>query len=93
MWRWRHLSFFHCGQESLGTYVLRAAGEGRRPDAAPPPSCLQLGLGYIPGRVLVAFFTQPRHYGGEKVTAYACLGKRFGSSTQTTAGSTFLITV
>ena len=38
VWRWRHLSFFHCGQESLGTYVLRAAGEGRRPDAAPPLS-------------------------------------------------------
>ena len=87
VWRWRHLSFFHCGQESLGTYVLRAAGEGRRPDAAFPLSYLQLGLGYIPGRVLVAFFMLPRHYHGEIVTAYAYLGKRFGSSTQTTGGS------
>ena len=87
MWQWRHLSFFHCGQESLGTYVLRAAGEGRRPDAAPPLSHLQLGLGYIPGRVLVVFFMLPRHYDGEMVAAYAYLGRRFGASTQTTGGS------
>ena len=62
------------------TYVLRAAGEGRRADAAPPLSYLQLGLGYIPGRVLAALFMLPRHYDGEMVTAHACLGKRFGSS-------------
>lgn len=55
-------------------------------------SYLQLGLGYILGRVVVAFFMLPRYYDGEMVTAYAYLGKRFGQSTQTTAGVTFLIT-
>ena len=53
---------------------------------------LQLGLGYVLGRIVVAFFMLPRYYDGEMVTAYAYLGKRFGSSTQTTAGVTFLIT-
>lgn len=55
-------------------------------------SYLQLGLGYILGRVIVAFFMLPRYYDGEMVTAYAYLGKRFGRSTQTTAGVTFLFT-
>lgn len=53
---------------------------------------LQLGFGYILGRVIVAFFMLPRYYDGEMVTAYAYLGKRFGTSTQTTAGVTFLFT-
>lgn len=55
-------------------------------------SYLQLALGYIVGRVFVAFFMLPRYYDGEMVTAYAYLGKRFGQSTQTTAGVTFLFT-
>lgn len=55
-------------------------------------SYLQVALGYIIGRVIVAFFMLPRYYDGEMVTAYAYLGKRFGQSTQTTAGVTFLIT-
>lgn len=150
MWQRWHLSVLRCGQESLGTYVLSAAGEGRRPDAEPPLSSrrpeayrgcpgiparhkapspardlpwwavclsvvrtetsaltvigipvmsylgnlsyLQLDLGYILGRVVVAFFMLPRYYDGEMVTAYAYLGKRFGASTQTIAWITFLIT-
>lgn len=55
-------------------------------------SYLQLGIGYILGRIVVAFFMLPRYYDGEMVTAYAYLGKRFGQSTQTTAGVTFLFT-
>lgn len=55
-------------------------------------SYLQLALGYILGRVLVAYLLLPRYYDGEMVTAYAYLGQRFGRSTQTTAGLTFLIT-
>ncbi|MGP5365350.1 sodium:solute symporter [Brachybacterium tyrofermentans] len=55
-------------------------------------SYLQLGLGYILGRIVVAFVMLPRYYDGEMITAYAYLGKRFGASTQTTAGVTFLIT-
>lgn len=55
-------------------------------------SYLQLGLGYILGRIVVALVMLPRYYDGEMVTAYAYLGKRFGRSTQTTAGVTFLFT-
>lgn len=55
-------------------------------------SYLQLGVGYILGRVIVAYLMLPRYYDGEMVTAYAYLGRRFGSSTQTTAGITFLFT-
>lgn len=55
-------------------------------------SYLQLGIGYILGRVFVAFVMLPRYYEGEMVTAYAYLGKRFGQSTRTTAGVTFLFT-
>lgn len=55
-------------------------------------SYLQLALGYIVGRAIVAFLLLPRYYDGEMVTAYAYLGKRFGQSTQTTAGVTFLFT-
>ncbi|MCK0117423.1 sodium:solute symporter [Isoptericola sp. S6320L] len=55
-------------------------------------SYLQVALGYIIGRVIVAFFMLPRYYDGEMVTAYTYLGKRFGQSTQTTAGVTFLVT-
>ena len=38
---------------------------------------LQLGLGYIVGRVIVAYFMLPRYYDGEMITGYAYLGKRF----------------
>lgn len=55
-------------------------------------SYLQVALGYLLGRVVVAFLMLPRYYDGEMVTAYAYLGKRFGRSTQTTAGVTFLVT-
>lgn len=55
-------------------------------------SFLQVALGYLLGRVVVAFLLLPRYYDGEMVTAYAYLGKRFGPSTQTTAGVTFLVT-
>ncbi|GAA1984536.1 sodium:solute symporter [Isoptericola halotolerans] len=55
-------------------------------------SFLQMAIGYLLGRIVVAFLMLPRYYDGEMVTAYAYLGKRFGQSTQTTAGVTFLFT-
>ncbi|MDZ5077994.1 sodium:solute symporter [Nesterenkonia sp. HG001] len=55
-------------------------------------SFLQVAMGYLIGRIVVAFLMLPRYYDGEMVTAYAYLGKRFGQSTQTTAGVTFLFT-
>jgi SSS family transporter len=53
---------------------------------------LQLAIGYLIGRVLVAFVLLPRYYAGQLVSAYGFLGKRFGSGLQGTASVTFLIT-
>lgn len=53
---------------------------------------LQLAIGYLIGRVLVAFVLLPRYYAGNMVSAYALLGKRFGRGMQGTASVTFLVT-
>jgi SSS family solute:Na+ symporter len=53
---------------------------------------LQLAIGYLIGRVLVAFVLLPRYYAGDLVSAYGFLGKRFGQGLQGTASVTFLLT-
>lgn len=53
-------------------------------------SFLQLAVGYLLGRIVVAFVLLPKYYAGEMVTAYAYLGKRFGGAMQGTASVTFL---
>ncbi|PRX48352.1 SSS family transporter [Prauserella shujinwangii] len=53
---------------------------------------LQLAIGYLIGRVLVAFVLLPRYYAGELVSAYGFLGSRFGGGLQGTASVTFLVT-
>ncbi|WAE76038.1 sodium:solute symporter [Streptomonospora nanhaiensis] len=53
---------------------------------------LQVAVGYLIGRVVVAFVLLPRYYQGEMTTAYAYLGLRFGRGLQSTASVTFLFT-
>ncbi len=53
---------------------------------------LQLAIGYLIGRVVVAFVLLPRYYAGNMVSAYAFLGQRFGTGMQGTASVTFLVT-
>ena len=53
---------------------------------------VQLALGYLVGRTVVAFFFLPQYYRGNLSTAYAFLGERFGPSMQASASVTFLIT-
>ncbi|ACU96016.1 sodium:solute symporter [Saccharomonospora viridis] len=53
---------------------------------------LQLAIGYLIGRVLVAFVLLPRYYSGNLVSAYGLLGQRFGKGMQGTASVTFLLT-
>ncbi|SDK84537.1 transporter, SSS family [Actinopolyspora mzabensis] len=53
---------------------------------------LQLAIGYLIGRTIVAFVLLPRYYTGELVSAYAFLGQRFGRGMQGTASVTFSIT-
>ena len=53
---------------------------------------LQLTLGYLIGRVVVAAVLLPRYMGGELETAYEFLGERFGDRMRGLASVTFLVT-
>jgi SSS family transporter len=53
---------------------------------------LQLPLGYILGRILVATLLLPAYFRGEIYTAYQVLERRFGGATRTTASLLFLAT-
>jgi SSS family transporter len=53
---------------------------------------LQIALGYLVGRVVIAFTLLPRYYEGELVTAYALLERRFGLATRRFASIVFMVT-
>lgn len=53
---------------------------------------LQLTIGYLLGRTLVAFVFLPAYYRGEIGTAYALLETRFGLSTRRFASGIFMFT-
>lgn len=53
---------------------------------------LQLAVGYIIGRVLVAYVLLPAYFRGELSTAYSFLEARFGNKTRTYASVVFLFT-
>ena len=53
---------------------------------------LQLAMGYIVARVVVAFVLLPLYFKGEIFTAYQVLERRFGGSTQKAASVLFLVT-
>ncbi|MCA9037779.1 MAG: sodium:solute symporter [Planctomycetaceae bacterium] len=53
---------------------------------------LQLAIGYIIGRLLIARFMLPMYFRGELFTAYEVLHKRFGGATRRTASLIFLVT-
>jgi solute:Na+ symporter, SSS family len=53
---------------------------------------LQLSLGYIVGRILIAWLLLPQYLRGELFSAYQVLRKRFGVSVQRTASALFLLT-
>src|ERR671914_352051 len=55
-------------------------------------SFLQIALGYLIGRVIIAFTLLPRYYEGELVTAYALLERRFGAATRRFASIVFMLT-
>ncbi|MBL0176977.1 MAG: sodium:solute symporter [Ignavibacteria bacterium] len=55
-------------------------------------SFLQLAIGYIIGRILVARLLLPRYFQGELSTAYAYLGTRFGMRMRRTASTVFMTT-
>jgi SSS family transporter len=53
---------------------------------------LQVAMGYLLGRVVVAYVLLPRYYQGELVTAYALLEKRFGLATRRFTSIVFMVT-
>lgn len=55
-------------------------------------SFLQLALGYVVGRFVVAYTLLPRYFQGELVTAYALLERRFGLGARRFASIVFMVT-
>jgi SSS family transporter len=53
---------------------------------------LQIAVGYLLGRIVVAYTLLPRYYDGELVTAYALLEKRFGLATRRFTSIVFMVT-
>jgi SSS family transporter len=53
---------------------------------------LQLGIGYIFGRVIVAFLFIPPYFRGRLITAYQFIQRRFGNRLRSLAAGLFLIT-
>jgi SSS family transporter len=51
---------------------------------------LQITVGYLVGRAVVAVYFLPRYYAGQLETAYAFLGDRYGGTMQGAASVTFL---
>ncbi len=52
---------------------------------------LQLPMGYLIGRMVVAALLLPAYFRGELFTAYEVLNRRFGGATRTTASVLFLV--
>ncbi|MCY4186923.1 MAG: sodium:solute symporter [Bryobacterales bacterium] len=53
---------------------------------------LQLALGYLAGRLVVALVFLPAYYRGEICTAYALMEDRFGTATRRLAAAIFMLT-
>ena len=53
---------------------------------------LEVCMGYIIGRVVVALVLLPRYFAGNLVTAYALLGTRFGPETRRFTSVVFMVT-
>ncbi len=53
---------------------------------------LQLVLGYLVGRVVVAFLFLPRYFAGEMLTAYQLIDRRFGRILHKVTAALFLLT-
>ena len=53
---------------------------------------VQLGMGYIVGRILVSAFLIPQYFKSGVMSIYEIIGERFGTMVQKVASLTFLIT-
>src|SRR5687767_2055300 len=55
-------------------------------------SFLQIALGYLVGRIVIAYTLLPRYYEGQLVTAYSLLERRFGLTTRRFTSIVFMVT-
>ena len=55
-------------------------------------SFLQVAMGYLIGRIVIAYTLLPKYYEGELVTAYGMLERRFGLATRRFASIVFMAT-
>src|SRR5579883_1777024 len=53
---------------------------------------LQLALGFMVGRTLIAWFLLPQYFHGSWLSAYQLLRQRFSPAVQRTASAVFLLT-
>src|SRR5580700_6433927 len=53
---------------------------------------LQLVMGYVVGRIIIAAIFIPRFFRGEFYTAYQLIERRFGERAKAAAATTFLVT-
>lgn len=74
--------------ETSALTVISVPGIGARGDL----TFLQLALGYLVGRTVVAFWLLPGYFSGSQETAYARLEARFGAGTRRMLSAVFLVT-
>ncbi|HEU5170400.1 MAG TPA: sodium:solute symporter [Gemmatimonadales bacterium] len=74
--------------ETSAVTVISIPGTSARGDL----TFLQLALGFVVGRILVAAWLLPGYFRGSQETAYARLESRFGPGTRRVMSSIFLVT-
>ena len=74
--------------ETSALTVISIPGIGFRSDL----TFLQLAIGYIAGRLLVAWLLLPGYFRGEIQTAYQVLGVRWGDGARRTSSALFMLT-
>jgi SSS family transporter len=77
--------------ETSTVTFLSVPGRAFNPDGG-DLKFLQLALGYVIGRVLIAWVLLPQYMGGRLVSAYQLLRQRFNPAVQRTASAIFLLT-
>src|SRR4051794_21716994 len=77
--------------ETSTVTFLSIPGLGYNPDGG-NLTFLQLALGFVIGRTLIAWFLLPQYLRGNLLSAYQLLRQRFSPAVQRTASSIFLVT-
>jgi solute:Na+ symporter, SSS family len=77
--------------ETSAVTFLSVPGLAYKPDGG-NFTFLQLGLGYVVGRCLVAWFLLPQYMRGDLFSAYQVLRERFSPAVQRCASGLFLVT-